>query len=106
MADEIELSAHNFLRACYLNKDLPVQTRIKAAQIAIAHETPKLAAVAHYVDGNLGERLTRARVRVLELQAKRDAGELIGVVDGEEVVIKGTGTALTVPAQPFRRRFG
>lgn len=42
-----EGNAHELLVAVYKNEDLPLPTRIDAAKAAIAHETPKLAAIEH-----------------------------------------------------------
>jgi hypothetical protein len=95
--------ALEFLQACYLNQDLTVGERMRAAGIAIQFERPKLQAIAHLVDGNLGDRLTKARARVAEFQARRDAGELTMVHDGKEFVVeprKVDGDKL-----PVQRRF-
>lgn len=93
MDDEIELDAHNFLRATYLNQDLPVGTRMRAATVAIQFERPKLAAMeVHHHRGDLGDRLDRAIAKHEALKLARGQGLLIeGKVIKEE---EPTGSSL------------
>jgi hypothetical protein len=52
-----------FLRAVYLNDQLPLSVRMRAAIEAAPYYHPKLAVTAIVADGDLGERLDRAILR-------------------------------------------
>ena len=56
----------DFLRAVYLNNELPLSVRMRAAGLAIPYELPKLSVVANIANADLGDRLERAIARSAE----------------------------------------
>ena len=55
-----EQTALQLLQEIYRNDQVPLHVRMRPASIAIQHETPKLAAVAHVGEGMFGDLLDKA----------------------------------------------
>jgi hypothetical protein len=55
----------DFLRAAYLNNDLPLSTRMRAASLCLPFVHPKLAVTAEVTAGDPGDMLDRAIARSL-----------------------------------------
>jgi hypothetical protein len=80
-----EPSSLDFLRAIYLNEELPLSVRMRAASVALPFEMPKLSAVAVMNGDDFGSRMDRAiarsrgEMKVIEHQpevVEHDASEL------------------------------
>jgi len=52
--------ALDFLQAVYRNSDIPLNTRMRAAGMALPFERPKLAVLVTNREGDLADRLERA----------------------------------------------
>jgi hypothetical protein len=59
-------SSLEFFQSLYQNPRVPLNTRMRAATAALPFESPKLAVVANINEGELGERLQRARQRLTD----------------------------------------
>ena len=59
----------DLLQAIYRSSSLPLHTRMRAASIAIAFESPKLAVTAVVNEQNFAEVLERRLKRIAELEA-------------------------------------
>jgi hypothetical protein len=78
-----KLTSLDFLRAVYLNNELPLSVRMRAAGLAIPYELPKLSVIANVSNTNLGDRLERAIARSalspgfcqLVIEAKAQVGD-------------------------------
>jgi hypothetical protein len=63
-AETFKGSAHDLLVATYQGRYRPTPMQLRAATIAIAYESPKLAVIGHVgEDGSFAERLERALAR-------------------------------------------
>lgn len=102
MEDEEEGNAHGFLRACCLNQELPVGTRMKAAATALPYERPKLVAqliatVQANVAPVLAARRERAKGKWPELYANEKPRVSVdttglGPADAIEAVARANGS--------------
>jgi hypothetical protein len=54
------MDAHTYLRSVYQDPLEPTHVRMRAAQIAIEYERPRLGVQVHFDGGDLAERLDRA----------------------------------------------
>jgi hypothetical protein len=57
------LSALGLLQAVYRSPDLPLPTRMRAAALALPHESPRLTAIANVDVSDFSEKLERAILR-------------------------------------------
>ena len=100
MEEKDDRNAHGFLRACYLNEELPVGVRMRAAGMAIGYESPKLEARANFnfdVE-SMKARLLLACKRREELEEARAKGpgavmelvEGMRLIEGEVIEENGT----------------
>ena len=86
-----------FMQAVYLNPELPVGTRLRAAIAALPFVHPRLSVIANISNASLGDRLERAIARsaqspgfrLPQIEAKAQ------IVDGEEPTAEAV----------FKRRF-
>jgi len=78
-----KLNSLDFLRAVYLNNELPLSVRMRAARDCLPFEVPKLAVLATLrpTEG-LGERLEAAIRRSLQSGPRLIEGEAVEVAQG------------------------
>src|SRR5215469_13401297 len=90
-----EVDPLSFLKAVYMNADLPLSVRMRAAIELMPFTHPKLAVTAVVSDGDIASLLDRRLKRIEEMKAKTI--EAKPTIDGEKV------DARLLPRLPDRR---
>ena len=93
-----EIDPLSFLKAVYMNADLPLSVRMRAAIELLPFTHPKLAVTAVVSDGDIASLLDRRLKRIEEMKAK--AIEVKPTIDGEKVDAR---LQPRVPDRRFRR---
>ena len=93
-----EIDPLSFLKAVYMNAELPLSVRMRAAGLALPFESPKLAVTAVVSEQDFATVLDRRLKRIEEM--KLNAIEATPVIDGEKVDVR---LPPVVPDRRFRR---
>jgi len=91
------LTSLDFLQAVYMNKDLPLHTRMRAAMALLPFQHPKLAVTAVVTPQDMAARLERAK-------ARSDSVRLIPA-QPEALPPAPKAPPRLAPDQRFQRRF-
>ena len=93
-----EIDPLSFLKAVYMNADLPLSVRMRAAIELLPFTHPKLAVTAVVSEQDFATALDRRLKRIEEMKA--NAIEATPLIDGERVDVR---LPPVVPDRRFRR---
>ena len=93
-----EIDPLSFLKAVYMNAELPLSVRMRAAIEVLPFTHPKLAVTAVVSDNDIATLLDRRLKRIEEMKTK--AIEATPVIDGEKVDVR---LPPRLPDRRFRR---